>query len=488
MQPYNFEPACWATDKDGLDNINECPLGLLSFDGQNAPRLNILRGHLVSESVPMENGGNAFALDFSRKSVFGYSNDNKYYVLRDVHGTNAIPFSQTFIQQKLQGESIIVANQRIDYNPSISELTVDLSGFSEWIDTHFFRESNNLTEDGAQELKFSYCSKEPQNILLYKNDNDFEVHAKHFAKRLGGYNTLHEFSFKETWRLNFKMLDSEGMPLNDVLNNLFEPFERLLAFCMGFPGNIEEITFTGVNPAVQGQYFDRYIPGEENEVGRLAVNMPLPYPEISNRFQDIADNWMNATGDAQTACRTAAALLGKWDKAIDVMFSLCAQSFEVTSRVGENLSELSDEEFERRKTCVLETINNKTIHNWAELKLKYANFVSAGELANRLWTRLGDFANYVVPNKKLFLRQHRESRNTYTHMREPNNDNFLTGSDLYWHARAVQVLQYGAVLLYLGFQPTEILSIFQKHNFMTSFISKAQDIYAQVEQQDDDAK
>lgn len=112
----NLPTGLWI--KNGLDNINECPLGLLSFDGQNAPRLNILRGHLVSESVPMENGGNALALDFSRKAVFGYSNDNKCYVLRDVHGTNAIPFSQTFIQQKLQGESIIVANQRIDYNPS----------------------------------------------------------------------------------------------------------------------------------------------------------------------------------------------------------------------------------------------------------------------------------------------------------------------------------------------------------------------------------
>lgn len=487
MQPYNFEPACWATDKDGLDNINECPLGLLSFDGQNAPRLNILRGHLVSESVPMENGGNAFALDFSRKSVFGYSNDNKYYILRDVHGTNAIPFSQTFIQQKLQGESIIVANQRIDYNPSISELTVNLSGFSEWIRTRFSRESYETTKGGNHELKFTYAPEDAHDILLYKSDS-FEVYARHCIKTGNIPNVLNEFSFRETWRLNFKIMKSEGMPLDDILNNLFEPFERLLTFCMGFPGNIEEITFTGVNPAVQGQYFDRYVPGEEDEVGRLAVNMPLLYPEISNRFQDIADNWMNATGDVQTACRTGAALLGKWDKAIDVMFSLCAQSFEATSRVGENLSELSDEEFERRKTCVLETINNKTIYNWAELKLTYANFVSAGELANRLWTRLGDFANYVVPNKKLFLRQHRESRNTYTHMREPNNDNFLTGSDLYWHARAVQVLQYGAVLLYLGFQPTEILSIFQKHNFMTSFISQAQDIYAQVEQQDDDAK
>lgn len=115
-------------------------------------------------------------------------------------------------------------------------MTVDLSGFSEWIDTHFFRESNNLTEDGAQELKFSYCSKEPQNILLYKNNNDFEVHAKHFAKRLGGYNALHEFSFKETWRLNFRMLDSEGMPLNDVLNNLLNRSNDYLHFAWAFLG------------------------------------------------------------------------------------------------------------------------------------------------------------------------------------------------------------------------------------------------------------
>lgn len=108
----------------------------------------------------MENGGNAFALDFSRKSVFGYSNDNNYYILRDVHGTNAIPFSQTFIQQKLQGESIIVANQRIDYNPSISELTVNLSGFSEWIRTCFSRESYETTKGGNHELKFTYAPED----------------------------------------------------------------------------------------------------------------------------------------------------------------------------------------------------------------------------------------------------------------------------------------------------------------------------------------
>lgn len=483
MRPYDFEPACWSVDKDGLDNTDKCPLGLLSFDGQNAPELSILRGHLVSESTPTEDGGNAFALDFDRKAVFGYSNDNKYYVLRNVHGMNAIPFSQAFIQQKLQGESIIVANQRIDHNPSISELTVDLSGFSEWIRTCFSHKSYETTEAGNHELKFTYNPEDAHDILLYKG-NDYEVYAKHFVEQ-DTCKTPRTFSFKETWQLNFRMLDSEGKPLNDALDNLFEPFEQLLTFCMGFPGNIEGITFTGVNPAARGQYFGLYVPGKKDTIGRLAVNMPLPYPEISNRFQGIADKWMNATGDAQIACRTAAALPGKWDKAIDVMFSLCAQSFEATSRVGENLSELSDEEFERRETCVLENINNKTIHNWAELKLKYANLVSAGELANRLWAKLDDFANYVVPNKKLFLRQHRESRNTYTHMREPNSDNFLSGSGLYWHARAIQVLQYGAVLLYLGFQPAEILSVFQEHDFMTSFIRKAQDMYAQVEQHDD---
>lgn len=56
MQSYNFEPACWSADKNGLDNINECPLGLLSFDGQNAPELNILRGHLVSNPYQQKAG------------------------------------------------------------------------------------------------------------------------------------------------------------------------------------------------------------------------------------------------------------------------------------------------------------------------------------------------------------------------------------------------------------------------------------------------
>lgn len=487
MQPYNFEPACWATDKDGLDNINECPLGLLSFDGKNAPELNILRGHLISESVPTENGGNAFALDFSRKAVFGYSNDNKYYVLRDVHGTNAIPFSQAFIQQKLQGESIIVTNQRIDYNPSISELTVDLSGFSEWIRTCFYRESYKTTKDGNHELKFTYVPEDAHDIPLYKGDG-FEVYARHYIKTGNTPNVLNEFSFRETWRLNFKIMKSEGMPLDDILNNLFEPFERLLTFCMGFPGNIEEITFTGVNPAVQGQYFDRYVPGEEDEVGRLAVNMPLPYPEISNRFQNIADKWMNAKGYALKACDAASALLGKWDKASDVMFQLGAQSFEATSRIWNDLSKPSAEEFNEKRDRVLENISDKELRDWVQNRLKPQKYVTSGEHAKNLWSKLGDFADTVIPNSELFLKQHRVSRNTYTHMQESDDLNLLTGSNLYWHARAVQVLQYGAVLLYLGFQPTEILSIFQKHNFMTSFISKAQDIYAQVEQQDDDAK
>lgn len=68
MQSYNFEPACWSADKNGLANINECPLGLLSFDGQNAPELNILRGHLVSESVPTESGGQCFRPRFQQES------------------------------------------------------------------------------------------------------------------------------------------------------------------------------------------------------------------------------------------------------------------------------------------------------------------------------------------------------------------------------------------------------------------------------------
>ena len=481
MKAYNFEPACWSADEDGLDNIDKCPLGLLSFDGQNAPELSILRGHLVSESTPMEDGGDAFALDFDKKAVFGYSNDNKYYVLRNVHGMNAIPFSRAFIQQKLQGESIIVANQRIGHNPSISELTVDLSGFSEWIRTCFSHKSYEITETGNHELKFTYAPEDAHDILLYKGDG-YEVYAKHFVEQ-DTCKTPSAFSFKETWQLSFRMLDSEGKPLNDILGKLFEPFERLLTFCMGFPGNIEGITFTSIDPAARGQYFDLYAPGKKDKISKLAANMPLPYPEISNRFQDIADKWMNAKGYALKACDAASALLGKWDKASDVMFLLAAQSFEATSRIWDDLSKPSAEEFNQKRDRVLKSIDDKELHDWAENRLKPQKYVTPGERAKNLWLKLGNFADTVIPNSELFLKQHRVSRNGYTHVK--NNSDLLTGNDLYWHARAIQVLQYGAVLLYLGFQPAEILSVFQEHDFMTSFIRKAQDMYAQVEQHDD---
>ncbi len=248
-------------------------------------------------------------------------------------------------------------------------MTVDLSGFSEWIRTCFYRESYKTTKDGNHELKFTYVPEDAHDIPLYKGDG-FEVYARHYIKTGNTPNVLNEFSFRETWRLNFKIMKSEGMPLDDILNNLFEPFERLLTFCMGFPGNIEEITFTGVNPAVQGQYFDRYVPGEEDEVGRLAVNMPLPYPEISNRFQNIADKWMNAKGYALKACDAASALLGKWDKASDVMFQLGAQSFEATSRIWNDLSKPSAEEFNEKRDRVLENISDKELRDWVQNRLK----------------------------------------------------------------------------------------------------------------------
>ena len=472
MQVYDFEPACWSVKADGLDDLDECPVGLLSFDGMNAPELNIIRGHLVSEHIP-EDGGLGFDFHFHKEAVFGLSRDRKYYVLRDVQGRNAVPTSLAFDGQAIYGQSIIVANRKIDVNPAISELTVDLSGFREWIGKRFYKPD----QDGGRKLKFSYPIETPENILLYKNE-DLEIHANHFAKQDGGYDAFFEFSFKETWRLNFKILSSEGMPLDSVLEKYFEPFERLLTFCMGFPGNIEEITFTGVDPAVSGRYFDRYVPGEKDRVNKLADNMPMPYSDLIGRFQDIADKWMSATGYARKACETATALLGERGKLTDVMFLTCAHGFEAISRVGENPKELADEEFKRRKDYVLENIKEDKIRRWANNKLEHANSVAAGELASRLLAKLDGFADYVVPDGKLFLRQHRESRNAYTHLRESDSSDFMEGSDLYWHARATQVLQYGAVMLYLGFQPSEVLSVFEEKNFLEGYIRVSREMYS----------
>lgn len=212
-------------------------------------------------------------------------------------------------------------------------------------------------------------------------------------------------------------------------------------------------------------------------MNKLAVNMPLPYLDLIGRFQDIADRWMSATGDARKAYEAAAVLLGKWDKATSIMFLICAQGLEAISRVGENPKELDDEKFEQRKNCVLGNIKEDKIRRWANNKLEHANSVAAGELAGRRLKKLDGFADYVVPDRNLFLRQHRESRNAYTHLRESDSGDFLEGIDLYWHARATQVLQYGAIMLDLGFQPSEVLSVFKEKNFLRRYIRASREMY-----------
>lgn len=57
---------------------------------------------------------------------------------------------------------------------------------------------------------------------------------------------------------------------------------------------------------------------------------------------------------------------------------------------------------------MLESIDDKELREWAEQRLKRVKHVTADERAKSLWLKLENFADAIVPDSKLFLKQHRE--------------------------------------------------------------------------------
>lgn len=467
---YNqFEPAFWAENTQDVLDDSKGAVGLVSFSEIGAPSVDIPLNTLVSDAVPIETGGRAFShTALHRDAIYGISQSNKKYVLRDVTTRESFDFFTGRPHQVLHGQSIIKSETfPPSPNPDISSLNIRIYGFREWIGQHAF-----LLREDKTSLSFSFDKNGNYDCLIYEDD-EIVISAKYSSIRAQRYD--YDFSFTDDYFLS--IVFKRHKSLDDALDVFYQMYD-FITFCMGYQGNIEEVFFTLDNNPYEFEYYDQFVSGRSEDARRLARKSPLPYSRIKDQSQQLVDKWLRATAEAQKTYRMASVMLGKEStNNLELIFLTATQAFEGVSRVGENQEELNSEEFDRRFRIVLDSITDKKVREWADRKLKYANHKSAGTLANALFNKLRCFAHYVVPDKEQFLKDLRESRNAHTHVREGTNDHYLTGRPLYWLARTVQVLHYGAVMLNLGFSPEEILTIFRESGFLDSYISHAQEIY-----------
>lgn len=88
---------------------------------------------------------------------------------------------------------------------------------------------------------------------------------------------------------------------------------------------------------------------------------------------------------------------------------------------------------------------------------------------------LGEFAEWLIPNKKSFLSMHVEMRNSLTH-RDSAGMARYDPQMLAAHSQGVLVLSYGAILIRLGLSDDEVIDIV-KHSRFARITRKFRGLY-----------
>lgn len=189
--------------------------------------------------------------------------------------------------------------------------------------------------------------------------------------------------------------------------------------------------------------------------------------------------WFDLDGHAADAAIRAVALLSDWDMPIELEFLAVAQAFEAVTQVGATFLDLAKDEFRRRKRIVKESIEEDDVRDWVLEKIGQKNYRQANDLARDQLAKLGSFAKYVVAESERYLKEHRDTRNYYTHLGHEGKREVLHGVELVANRDATYLLLYASVCLLIGLGADEILELVKKSGFKSDSFYRARKRYGE---------
>lgn len=473
MNDKAFEEAIWSVDPSGLRDPSACVQGHASFDAKHGINLELPLGTLLDREPVngvIVHGPEPLEADH----VYGLSQTGSYLVISDVFQTHRSTSFSGFECQTLHGQELIVSKKPVYPCPLIASFAFGMVGLREWVGISPTRQSYVCGNDGGHvdEMSFKYVSADIPDVALRDRDG-VRVTIDCVCTNKGGRIPQFEFGFVTDYEVIISF--SEPLALEEALESWVFPVREFLAFCMGFYGSVSCMRFCTAD-GVRADYYAALAEGEEPTQRDLTC-MPLHWHNCSSRLDSMLESWLGFEGFAKEAATRVVSLLADWRLPLELRFLATAQAFEAVTRIGADPYDLQPEEFERMKSAVISSVEESGVRRWVKRILGYANFKSAGALAKEHMLRLGEFAEYLVPDAKRFLDDHRQTRNYNTHLDATDKPHVLHGKDLLVHSDATYLLLYASICLLMGFEPNEVLDLMKKSRWKSSAVRESRRMY-----------
>ena len=425
------------------ESPNERKIGLLKYSDEEGFTLKIPFGNLGNLPHSTEVGKRVPIL-------LGILINGKNVTLVDSVMTNMklnFPGAASEEYKSLLG---FIGSIESESNPQIKQLQVNFSHLRDWVGLRSGK--TEVVKDNETVISIDYHYEPPLETELTIGDG-WKIRLIHKA------NTT-PFSMKGFWLMhdcNLILDLDEHLQFDKVKERFLIPLWQFLSFCIDRRTHIQELK---ILPFGQTSWLDVGRSQRQSAISGdflMECSMLLSMQQISNRTDEILRRWIEFKGDERRAISLLVAINN--DPASfysDLRFLVASQALEAMSRVDANENELPDEEFERRFSVVLNSLEDRKVRNWAERKLKYTNSRNSSDLLNDLIINIGDYASSLAPNRQQFLNDIRDNRNFYTHRDDRRAKRILEGSELYLLTQGLVCLLKASVLRRLGFSQEEI--------------------------------
>lgn len=494
MKETTFKPALWHNSLHNLQvatghiksNVNEgdagdALLGLLTFKNGRSLELEIPCGTLIDKKyIELGNGGRAFTGEYEDiNSVFGFSQNGKWYVLKDIFVSGYTESMPGFPSEKISGNSLIVSNKPISDDPIVNTVKLELDGFTKWFRNFNITRKYEFNQD--EKGNYSGCKRiiheyePPDSCILYQND-EVTITVEQTGTEAGGPAINPEAALSVTSRLHINFLNP--IALTEVIEKQVCDLRELISLLSGVYCSVETIQAHYKNEGIKLEYFAPFIKREREITNSEVMNMPFPFPKIENNVSEIIEKWFNLCPDAANAATILVSRLDESIMSCDLIFIACASAFEALSRVETNQEQFEKSRFDACFKNASEYIEDTDFREW--LKNVVFNRRSANSLAKELLDKLEPFASYLLPNRKRFLYDHRICRNAYVHREGLESNKVLKDNKLYVHTKAVWLLSYVAILNLLGIDPEESLETLKESGYQSGIISQIRKQYSKA--------
>ena len=458
----------------------DCYVGDITFDGVHPPTLDIPVGFLLNEIFFEDSEGvRSSCGEFeSADAIYGFAQHGTWYCLREVEMKNFVSSAPGLDSQVLRGVSLTAANKPISNHPTVDRISISLDGLGYWfqknpITISYNRHDNQGTSKVATtDCSIKYNSSGVGIITLFKDD-EITIEIRQKVNKTGHPTLSSGMSVKVEHYLVVEL--NNPSDFDETLEKWIYPLRNLMTLFLGRFTSINSISAHEFHQNCTFSYYTAYVDPESPISRSEAEQIPFPYSRLESHTQEILGRWSKLDQDTKNVSTIITSLTNNWRMPVDLEFVACASAFEALSRVNQDEKCFDEETFNREFSQMTASISNEKFKNWIQNLVR--NRKSAGSLARSLFTQLKPFSESLIPNKRLFLQDHRVCRNTYVHRSETGNSQLLREVELYFHTQAVWLLSYAAILNLIGIQPEKINNAIQEAGYKVGVREKIKNMY-----------